>query len=75
MPIRHIAELNPYDTNRYAAFGGGVKNHRERRPDTDKMPPAGPHAKPELTDEEKTPGSGAFPAPGEADNDDMAPTG
>jgi hypothetical protein len=25
------------------------------------MPPAGPHAKPELTDRDKTPGSGALP--------------
>ena len=27
----------------------------------DKLPPAGPHAKPELTDYEKTPGTGSLP--------------
>ena len=70
MPIRHIAELNPYDTNRHFATGVD-KEPLERRPED--MPPEGPHAKPELTDEEKTPGSGAFP--GKANPGDMAPTG
>ena len=28
-------------------------------------PPAGPHDKPGLTDEQKTPGTGALPKPGE----------
>lgn len=27
----------------------------------ERMPPAGPHAKPELTDHEKTPGTGSLP--------------
>lgn len=39
----------------------------------DEMPPAGPHAKPELIDEEKTPGSGVFPDEGDKETD--APTG
>jgi hypothetical protein len=29
------------------------------------VPPAGPHAKPELTDKEKTPGAGTLPEPDE----------
>lgn len=39
----------------------------------DKMPPAGPHAKPELTDYEKTPGSGMLPGP-DQDDDTMQPS-
>jgi len=31
------------------------------------MPPEGPHARPDLTDDEKTPGSGMFPRPGTKD--------
>jgi hypothetical protein len=38
-----------------------------------KMPPAGPHAKPELTDKEKTPSSGVLPEPD--DKQTEAPTG
>ena len=34
--------------------------------------PAGPHAAPELTDKDKTPGSGMLPAAGDAQD---APTG
>jgi hypothetical protein len=34
-------------------------------PDAD-HPPAGPHAKPELTDHDKTPGAGTRPSPGDA---------
>ncbi len=33
---------------------------REKRP-SDRMHPAGPHARPELTDDEATPGTGALP--------------
>ncbi|PSC06895.1 hypothetical protein SLNSH_00465 [Alsobacter soli] len=33
---------------------------RESRED-DRVPPAGPHARPDLTDREKTPGTGALP--------------
>jgi hypothetical protein len=40
---------------------------------TTKMPPAGPHAKPELTDKEKTPASGVMPEPD--DKQIEAPTG
>jgi len=38
-----------------------------------KNPPAGPHAKPELIDEERTPRSGVLPRPDEPEID--APTG
>ncbi|MDQ0457250.1 hypothetical protein [Rhizobium paknamense] len=31
------------------------------------MPPAGPHARPELTDKEKTPGTGALPEDSQED--------
>lgn len=46
---------------------------KEPKPREEEMPAAGPHAKPELIDEEKTPGSGVVP-----DGDDEttdAPTG
>jgi hypothetical protein len=47
-----------------------------RRPKSqpdDKMPPAGPHAKPELIDKDKTPGSGVLPDADPTQTD--APTG
>ena len=37
------------------------------------LPPAGPHAKPELTDKDKTPGSGVLPDADEKQTE--APTG
>jgi hypothetical protein len=45
------------------------KEIREKLKD---MPPAGPHARPELTDYDKTPGSGILPRP---DEDNTQPTG
>jgi hypothetical protein len=41
---------------------------RPRSPDKS-LPAAGPHAKPELTDPAKTPGTGALPEPGAPDAD------
>lgn len=38
------------------------------------MPAAGPHAKPELTNPDATPGTGSLPEPGEASDGDMQPT-
>jgi len=35
----------------------------ERLPDSGALHPAGPHARPELTDEDATPGTGALPEP------------
>jgi hypothetical protein len=43
-----------------------------RHPDG-KLPPAGPHARPELTDKEKTPDSGVLPEHDEKQTE--APTG
>jgi hypothetical protein len=44
-----------------------------RQPPSERMPPAGPHAKPELTDKDKTPRSGMLP---EADQKEIeAPSG
>jgi len=45
------------------------KEIREKLKD---MPSAGPHARPELTDYDKTPGSGILPRP---DEDNTQPTG
>ena len=36
------------------------------------VPPEGPHARPGLIDEEKTPGSGMFPKPGTKDTEPPA---
>jgi hypothetical protein len=36
---------------------------------SEKIPPAGPHAKEHLTDYEKTPGTGALPQKGEPEAD------
>ncbi|GLH81868.1 hypothetical protein SSBR45G_67770 [Bradyrhizobium sp. SSBR45G] len=44
-----------------------VKQH-----EAEKMPSAGPHARPELTDNDKTPGTGMLPEPGDAN---PSPTG
>ena len=41
----------------------------------EKIPPAGPHAKPGLTDAEKTPGSGALGDPERQPKSTEAPTG
>jgi hypothetical protein len=50
------------------------KHRKANRPKLDgKLPPAGTHAKPELTDSEKTPGSGVLPEPDQKDVE--APSG
>ncbi|WP_201834692.1 hypothetical protein [Microvirga zambiensis] len=38
-----------------------------RKPASDKMPAAGPHDKPHLTNPDATPGTGSLPEPGEHD--------
>lgn len=43
-----------------------------RPPAKGEQPSAGPHAKPELTDETKTPGTGMLPEPGDPNE---SPTG
>jgi hypothetical protein len=47
---------------------------RPEEPDR-KHPAAGPHAKPELMDEEKTPGAGTLPPVGESDDSNAQSTG
>jgi hypothetical protein len=37
------------------------KPQHHEKPDGDDLPPAGPHAEPDLTDMEKTPGTGSLP--------------
>lgn len=49
------------------------KNDDKKPTDNPGRPPAGPHAKPSLTDPEKTPGSGMVPKPGTSKVE--APTG
>ena len=51
-----------------------AKASTEKASDDD-MPAAGPHAKPELTNPDATPGSGMFPAPGDEDDTNAQPSG
>ena len=51
----------------------GAKLEPESDTKGEALPPAGPHAKPELTDREKTQGSGVLPEPHEDQTE--APTG
>jgi hypothetical protein len=47
----------------------------EKKVDDDEMPVAGPHAKPELMDEDKTPGTGMLPPVGKGKDGNQAPSG
>jgi hypothetical protein len=49
------------------------KTDRAAKPE--KMPAAGPHAKPELTDPDKTPGAGTLPPADKGQQDDGATAG
>ena len=62
MPIRHIAELNPYDTNRHFATGVD-KEPLVRRPED--MSPEGPHAKPRFHRRGKNPRLRGVPGKGQ----------
>ena len=79
MPIRHIADCNPYRTNRvrpkYEPEVLKNKKLEEQKKDPAWNPDKYPHKQPreDLFDEEKTPGSGMFPNPD--DPNDTAPTG
>jgi hypothetical protein len=48
------------------------KKKKSRSVNPERMPPAGPHATEELTDKEKTPGSGVLP---DVDDPNISPTG
>jgi len=50
------------------ARGEDQPKDKSRAHQASKTPAAGPHAKPELTDDSKTPGAGALPAPGKSDD-------
>lgn len=41
---------------------------KQRAQQSSRTPAAGPHAKPELTDNGKTPGAGTLPEPGKSDD-------
>ncbi len=47
-----------------------TKNDDNRASKASDIPPAGPHAKPSLTDHEKTPGAGSLP---DGDSKDVTP--
>lgn len=38
-----------------------IPGQRQQEPNGDTLPPAGPHAQEDLTDKEKTPGTGSLP--------------
>jgi len=48
------------------ARGEDQPKDKRRAQQSSKTPAAGPHAKPELTDNSKTPGAGALPEPGKS---------
>jgi hypothetical protein len=66
----------PVPEERSGAQHGIVKDEKGQEQPADKAraqqfsktPAAGPHAKPELTDNSKTPGAGALPEPGKSDD-------
>ncbi len=51
---------------------GGSADSEPKTAQGNALPPAGPHARPDLTDEEKTPGTGILPEPGDSN---PSPTG
>lgn len=59
-------------SNEHASDQGNTLPNK--RSDTD-LPPAGPHAKPELIDKEKTPGSGMMQDEGGEGEGNDAPSG
>jgi hypothetical protein len=50
------------------ARGEDQPKDKKRAQQSSRTPAAGPHAKPELTDNSKTPGAGALPEPGKGDD-------
>jgi len=62
---RKMSDRNPIKT--CGGAGGDAK-----KPRGEGLPPAGPHARPELIDEEKTPGTGLLPEQGDSNS---SPTG
>ena len=62
---------------RMARNAKNAKNReKDRQPKPDQeLPLAGPHAKPELTDKDKTAGTGMLPEPDETEKDVEGPSG
>jgi hypothetical protein len=51
------------------------KRDQQKNRSSGKVHPGGPHAHPELTDPDKTPGSGMFPSNGDDDGAGAPPSG
>jgi hypothetical protein len=64
------SDANAAPTNVYPASGTAPSETDKPRQGT--ANPAGPHARPDLTDPDKTPGTGMLPEPG---TNNPAPTG
>jgi hypothetical protein len=56
------------DDKQRSGDGGGEEKPREENT-PDKTPPAGPHAREDLVDRQKTPGTGSLPDPEGGDAD------
>ncbi|NPU66539.1 hypothetical protein HL667_16160 [Bradyrhizobium sp. 83012] len=65
---RKTSDLNPGP----AAGPRKMVGEAPKTPQAEDMPMAGPHARPELTDNDKTPGTGMLPEPGSSN---PSPTG
>ena len=65
--LEHPRQLGRYSVMKNNTLGI-VENERGQKQPADKkraqQPAAGPHSKPELTDDHKTPGAGTLPKPG-----------
>ncbi len=75
--IQHRVSRNQGGATPLARMARHVRNReKDRRPKPDREPPlAGPHAKPELTDKDKTAGTGMLPEPDETEKDVEGPSG
>jgi hypothetical protein len=73
--IQHRVARNQAGATPLARMARSAKNReKDRQPKPEQQPPlAGPHAKPELTDKDKTAGTGMLPEPDEKDVE--GPTG
>jgi len=56
------------------AMAGDVEHLADVAKRNDRMPAAGPHARPHLTNPDATPGSGMLPAVGSEEDPNAAPT-
>jgi hypothetical protein len=63
---------SPADSDAGPEFNRHIKKPSEA---DEKMPNAGPHARPELTNKDATPGAGTLPPVGKSDDGNESPTG